>query len=100
MSSRRKMDAERIDLGLRHALKNWAHRHQPPVDGKSRLINAAMHTKKSFPKNRVAKISGFISMTLHENFIEIYLESFKNMPYCSLQPGGIGLNFSHGLNTK
>ena len=100
MSLRRKVDAELVDLGLKHALKNWAHRSQPPADGKSRLINAAMQTKKSFSKNRVAKISGFISMSLHENFIEIYLVSFKNIPYYSLQPGGIGLNFSHGLNTK
>jgi len=100
MSLRRKMDAELVDLGLKHALKNWAHRSQPPLDGKARLINAAMQTKKSFSRNRVAKISGFVSMSLHENFIEIYLESFKNIPYYSLQPGGIGLNFSHGLNTK
>ena len=100
MSLRRKMDDDLIDLGLKHALKNWASRSQPPAGGKARLINAAMHTKKSFSKNRVAKLSGFVSMSLHENFIEIYLESFKNTPYYSLQPGSIGLNFSHGLNAK
>jgi hypothetical protein len=94
------MDDDLIDLSLKHALKNWASRSPAPVDGKSRLINSALNAKKSFSKNRIAKLSGFVSMSLHENFIEIYLEIFKNTPQYSLQPGSMGLNFSHGLNAK
>ncbi len=94
MSLRRKMDNELIDLSLKHVLKNWAHRSQPPLDGKSRLINSAMQNKSARSSNSLSKILGWISMSFRVNFNENYLESYKYIPYYSLPPVGIGLNFS------
>jgi hypothetical protein len=97
MSSHRKTDPELVDLGLKHALKNWVQRNQPPLDGKTRLINSAMGTKRTYARNRVSRISGLASMSMHESFLEIYLASFRITPYYSLQPGSMGLNFSRGV---
>lgn len=100
MSSHRKTDVDLVDLSLRHTLKNWVGRSQPPVDGKSRLINAAFQTRRDFSRKKLSKISGLISMSRQENFIEVYLVSFKISPFYSLQPGSIGLNYSHSVNAK
>jgi hypothetical protein len=96
MSLRKKMDVDTLDLSLKHTLKNWTNRKHPPEDGKSRLLKSALRVSR--PKE--SKLSVLISMTLHENFVGIYLDSFKNSPYYSLQPGAIGLNYTNGLIAK
>jgi len=97
MSLRKRMDRDILDLSLKHTLRNWANRSQPPVDGKSTLLKEAINHRRHTSRQRVSKISGLVSMALSENFIEIYLESFKKSPHYSLQPGNIGLNFTNGM---
>jgi hypothetical protein len=97
MSSRKKMDEGIFDLSLRHSLKNWVMRSQPPVDGKSRLLKAAMQTSRPGSNQKFSKISGLVSMTLNESFIEIYLDIYKMPIRYSLKPGTIGLNYTNGL---
>jgi hypothetical protein len=42
----RKPQHDALDLSLRRSLQNWAARQQPPVDGRSRLLQAAGQTPK------------------------------------------------------
>jgi hypothetical protein len=91
MSSHKKMDEGIFDLSLRHSLKNWVMRSQPPVDGKSRLLKAAMQTSRRSSNHKISKISGLISMTLNESFNEIYLDIYKMPQRYSLQPGTLGI---------
>jgi hypothetical protein len=97
MSLRKKSVEDLLDLSLRHSLKNWVARSQPPVDGKSRLLKAAMQTSRISPNPKTSKFSGLVSMTLNESFIEIYLDIYKMPLRYSLQPGTIGVNYTNGL---
>ena len=100
MSLRKRVDADLIDLSLKHTLKNWASRSEPPADSKASLLNAALRAPKRASRSRIDKLTGWVSMSISDNFIEIYFESFKKNPQYSLQPGTIGLNFTGGLTVK
>jgi hypothetical protein len=96
-SPKNREDVNTLDLSLKHTLKNWAARSQPPADGKTRLFNAV--TQRSFQGTplEASKFSRWISMTLSERFVEIYLDSFKTAPYFSLQPGGLIINYPNSV---
>jgi hypothetical protein len=97
---RNRVETDILDLSLKHTLKNWVSRSKPPVDGRSRLLNAASGApaRKAAPK--MSKLSILISMTLNENFLQIYLDSLKKNPYYSLQPGALTMNYSSGMIVK
>lgn len=97
MSLPKRMDTDNLDLSLKHTLKNWINRSHPPMGGKTRLLNAAAQSSRQPSRPKASKIAGFVSMTLNENFLEIYLESFKNTPYFSLQPGATCMNLTNGI---
>jgi len=90
---KKREDADILDLSMKHAMKNWISRSKPPVDGKSRLLIAAAGSPRQVPPQKMSRISILISMTLHENFLQVYLDSFKETPYYSLQPGAMSMNF-------
>ena len=94
MSLPKRMDTDTLDLSLKHTLKNWINRSQPPTEGKARLLTSAMQSSKQLSRTKTSKITSFVSMTLNENFLEIYLESFKSTPYNSLRSGAIFANFT------
>jgi len=100
MSLRKKMEFDSIDLSLKHTLRNWVGRSQPPADGKSRLLNAAMQNNRAVTQQKASKLSGLISMALNEHFIQVYIESFKKTPYYSLQPGAMIMNFTTGMTVN
>ena len=100
MNLRKRMDVDIIDLSLKHTLKNWVSRGQPPIDGKASLLSNAMRTSRQATRPKTSKLAGWVSMTLNEDFIEIYFESYKKNPDYSLQPGSFSLNFTSGLIAK
>ena len=100
MSLPKKVEFDSMDLSLKHTLKNWVGRSQPPADGKSSLLNAAVQNNRAVPQQKVSKLSGLISMALNEHFIQVYLDSFKKTPYYSLQPGAMLMNFTTGMTAK
>ncbi|MCJ7701116.1 MAG: hypothetical protein MUO62_06000 [Anaerolineales bacterium] len=97
MSLPKRMDTDNLDLSLKHTLKNWINRSHSPTEGRERLLNAVVQPSLQPSKPKVSKITGFVSMTLNENFLEIYLERFKSAPYNSLQPGAIYMNFASSV---
>lgn len=97
---RNQEDTDILDLSLKHTLKNWVSRSKPPVDGKSRLLNLAAGSPLRVSPSKVSKISILISMTLNDNFIQIYLDSFKQTPYYSLQPGSMSMNYTNLMTAK
>jgi hypothetical protein len=82
-----------LDLKLAHTLKNWTSNNQSPADGKSRLLNAAMRASRRASTPKARKFSNRSSMRLNEYFVQIYLESFKETPSYSLQPGAMSMNY-------
>jgi hypothetical protein len=82
-----------LDLRLKHTLKNWTGHSQPPADGKARLLTAAMKASRRATTPKVRKYSGISSMRLNEYFVQVYLESFKETPSFSLQPGAMIMNY-------
>jgi hypothetical protein len=97
MSLRNHDGIDILDVSLKHILKNWIGRSQPPANGRARLLNEAMRTPRRASHPKVSKFSGLVSMTLNENFLQLYLESFKKSPYYSLQPGSMNLNYLNGI---
>ena len=93
MNLPKREDTSTLDLSLKHALKNWANRSQPPQDGKSRLFKAALQTSRQASTPKVSKFSSLISITLHDEFVQIYLEGFRKIPYYDLQPGAMMMNY-------
>lgn len=96
--NRQEMDI--LDLSLKHTLKNWAGRSKPPADGKARLLKAATGMSTRTSTQKMSKVSILISMTLHESFLQIYLDSFKYTPYYSLQPGAMSMHYPNGMMAK
>ncbi len=89
-----------LDLSLKHILRNWVGRSKSPADCKTYLLNAAsgMSRKPSTPKK--SKIAILISMTLNDDFLELYLESSRKTPYYSLLPGAMSMNYPNGMFAK
>ena len=97
---RNQEDTDILDLSLKHTLKNWVSRSKPPVDGRSRLLNDAAGTSRQASPAKMSKISILVSMTLNDNFIQIYRDSFKQIPYYSLQPGAMSMNYTNLMTVK
>ena len=78
MSSPKNIDMSLLDLGLKHSLKNWAARNQPPLDGKKQLlIKAAQVSKKGKNRKTFSVIFGLFGVYQSDLFSEIYHERLK-----------------------
>ena len=93
MSSPKNLDYHTLDMSLKCSLKNWVSRKQPPADGRSRLLQAAV--QDSTPK--ISIMSGMVYLALNDNLSELYLERFKISPLYAMQPGSLGLSSSKGM---
>lgn len=89
-----------LDISLRHTLKNWVGCSKPPADGKRRLLAAASTMSRVTSKSKMSKISILISMTLNDDFLQLYLEGSKKNPYYSLFPGTMSIYYHNGLFAK
>lgn len=90
-------EADTLDMSLKHTLRNWVSRSKPPVDGKSRLLQAASGISQQTSENKMSKIAILISMTLNDDFLQLYMESSKTAPYYSLFPGTLSMHHHNGL---
>ena len=93
-------EANILDISLRHTLRNWVGRSKPPADGKNRLLKAACEMSRETSKSKVSKIAILISMTLNDDFLQLYLEGSKKNPYYSLFPGTMSVHYHNGLFAK
>lgn len=93
MSSHRKMNKQTSELGLKHILKNWSSRQQPPKNGKTRLLKAAAQE----PDPSMSFLSVLIYLAVNDNVSDLYLTRYKTSPVYTVQPGSLGLSTSKGL---
>jgi len=93
MSSRKQLDDKTLDLCLKHSLKNWSARQQPPKEGKARLLKAAVQDSNP----NMSFLSVMIYLAINDNISDLYLARYKISPVYSIQPGSLGLSSSKGM---
>ena len=93
MSSHNRLNEKTSELGLKHILKNWSSRQQPPKDGKARLLKAAAKE----PDPSMSFLSVLIYLAVNDNVSDLYVTRYKTSPVYTVQPGSLGLSTSKGM---